>query len=109
MSIEMANGRVALEPGAILVLRRARGARLAVVCGTAWLTIDGDARDIVLRRRERFTVESDAEVAVSAILGAVQITVQPAARNEGWRTRLQAAVEKIGQRVRGTLAPVQAA
>jgi len=48
-------------------LERARGARLVCRQGTAWITMDGDERDIVLAPGASFVVDSDGAVTVGAL------------------------------------------
>ena len=43
------------------------GSRIACLCGTAWLTLDGDPRDIVLRAGESFLVDAEAPVMACAL------------------------------------------
>ena len=81
MSIELSRGILTLKRQGIAVLRRSRGLRLTVARGTAWLTIDGESRDVVLNPCDQFVVHSDADVAISAIAGPVEISVRPAAKN----------------------------
>jgi hypothetical protein len=50
-------------------LGRLRGYRIACLAGTAWLTLDGDRRDIVLRPGESFLVDADAQVLACALDG----------------------------------------
>ena len=50
-------------------LGRLHGRRVECRAGTAWLTLDGDRRDIVLRPGESFLVDADAPVLVCAIDG----------------------------------------
>jgi hypothetical protein len=56
-------------------LSNAAATRLHVVDGVAWITIDGDPRDIVLERGRSFDVDSDAEVIVFALGGPVAVEV----------------------------------
>lgn len=50
-------------------LGRLPGRRIACRAGTAWLTLDGDRRDIVLRTGESFLVDKDVQVLVCALDG----------------------------------------
>jgi hypothetical protein len=56
-------------------LSRASAARLHVVDGVAWVTIDGDRRDIVLERGASFDVDSDGDVIVFALGGPAAVEV----------------------------------
>lgn len=61
-------------------LSHAAASRLHVLDGVAWITIDGDQRDIVLERGESFDVDSEADVIVFALGGPVAVEVHaPAA------------------------------
>lgn len=48
-------------------IERARGTRLVCRQGTAWITMDGDDRDIVLAPGASFVVDSDGVVTVGAL------------------------------------------
>jgi len=51
-------------------LGRLPGRRIACLSGIAWLTLDGDMRDIVLRPGESFEVDRNAPVLACALDGA---------------------------------------
>lgn len=53
--------------GRALRIERARGTRLVCRQGTAWVTMDGDGRDIVLAPGASFVVDSDGAVTVGAL------------------------------------------
>ena len=61
-----------------LKLTQARDTRLSVAAGLAWVTIDGQLRDIVLERGDSFVVDSNEKVVVFALDGpaAVELAVQ---------------------------------
>ena len=63
------------------------GSRIACLCGTAWLTLDGDPRDIVLRAGESFLVDAEAPVMACALGDgrAVIDLVAPKPRRPGHR------------------------
>lgn len=48
-------------------IEHARGTRLVCRQGTAWITMDGDERDIVLAPGASFVVDSDGAVTVGAL------------------------------------------
>ncbi len=48
-------------------LEHACNTRLSVVRGQAWITIDGDPRDIVLEPGSQFVVDSDQPVLIYAL------------------------------------------
>lgn len=56
-------------------LTRARATRVSVSEGLAWVTIDGQLRDIVLESGQSFVVDSNDKVVVFALQGpaAVQL------------------------------------
>jgi len=56
-------------------LQHAAATRLRVIDGVAWVTIDGDQRDIVLERGASFDVDSDADVIVFALGGPAAVEV----------------------------------
>ena len=51
--------------------------RLECVDGVAWITIDGDPRDVVLTRGQSFVVDRDDEVLVYALQNGAVVEVQP--------------------------------
>lgn len=104
MSIELTHGKLTLNHHGIAILKRSRGVRLTVARGTAWLTIDGESRDIVLNPCDQFVIASDAAVAISAIAGPVEISVRPAAPAPTRVARLMGQIARTWLRVRGVLA-----
>jgi len=64
MLIDASQARLPLQPGQAARLKSARDARLTAMRGIAWITIDGDRRDIVLAPGDSFVVDSDAPVIV---------------------------------------------
>lgn len=75
MTVDINDGVLQLQKGGYARLERARGTRLAGVGGSAWITVDGESRDIVLAPGEAFVLESDAAVLVTAIGGPVRVGV----------------------------------
>lgn len=104
MSIELTRGNLTLRRHGIAVLRRSRGVRLKVARGTAWVTIDGESRDVVLSPCDQFVVHSDADVAISAIAGPVEISVRPAAGKPTQTMSVMESVARTLSRVRGVFA-----
>ncbi len=51
----------------LVTLSGARGHVLDCLGGMAWVTLDGDSRDVILGPGETFRIESDAPVVVSAL------------------------------------------
>ncbi len=70
--------RLQLERGDHLSLRNARNTRLYVVSGYAWITVDRDARDIVLAPGESLLLSSDREVVVGALGSTLNLAVHAA-------------------------------
>ncbi|MGE5338932.1 MAG: DUF2917 domain-containing protein [Gemmatimonadota bacterium] len=100
MSIEMNRGRLTLRNHGVALLKHSRGAGVAIRQGTAWLTIDGEWRDVVLQPGESFVIATDADVVISAIAGPVEIalTAVAPATNPGVAT----ALARAWTRLRGT-------
>ena len=82
MIVESAQARVTLAPGQIARLQLRAGSRLHGVAGVAWITLDNDPRDIVLERREEWTLDKDARVLASALPddGGAEIRIEEAQR-----------------------------
>ena len=85
---------LSLEYNQLARLTDACGTRVDCVDGHAWITIDGDRRDIVLARGESFVVDSAAPVIVHALQGPAAVAVharaarcpqRPARRAGFWR------------------------
>ncbi len=74
MNSSLAIPVTALGPHAALTLRNRRGHAIECVSGELWITQDGDSRDIVLARGERFTLDRDGAVLVTA-LGPARVRV----------------------------------
>lgn len=55
---------VSVPLGSVARLQQARHTRLGVRRGEAWITLDGDPRDIVLSAGQSFVLDSDAAVVV---------------------------------------------
>jgi len=104
MSIELTRGNLTLKHRGIAVFKRSCGVRLMVARGTAWLTIDGESRDVVLNPCDQFVVQSDADVAISAIAGPVEISVRPAATAPAQAASVMGEVARTWSRLRGALA-----
>jgi len=54
----------------------ARDTRVQVAAGVAWLTIDGQLRDIVLEQGETFVVDSNDAVVVFALQGPAAVELR---------------------------------
>ena len=95
---------LSLEHNQLARLTDACGTRVDCVDGHAWVTIDGDRRDIVLSRGDSFVVDSTAPVIVHAILGAAAVALharaarcprRPATRRGAWRRWIAALVAPV--------------
>lgn len=99
MWIDTVMARLTLDTRRAVRLKRARGATLRGRCGTIWITIDGDPRDIVLEPGERFVVDSLHPVLLLPLSGTAIVDVlepaQPARRQRiGWVHRLLQALHR---------------
>ncbi len=70
--------RLLLQRGQTSRLPGARVAHLCSAAGTLWITIDHDARDIVLEPGQCFTVRSNETVTVSALTGPAVLDLRTA-------------------------------
>lgn len=90
--------RLALENERIARLDQVRGATLRVRCGTAWITIDNDRRDIVLEAGDRFVIDTAQPVLLQSLGGEAVVDVlepmrgRPAHSRPGWAARLGTAL-----------------
>ncbi len=80
MSIDLECGNLMLNRRGVALLRGARGLRVLGRRGAAWLTIDGERRDVVLNPGEAFVVDTDRDVVISALVGPVEVAVRAAPR-----------------------------
>lgn len=78
MLIDIPRTRLLLERGQFSRLTGAAHAVLSSRCGTLWVTIDHDARDIVLEPGQRFEVPSAEPLLVSALGGPAVMELRPA-------------------------------
>ena len=81
MLLNTEHARLGLDKDQMARLARACDTRLECVDGVAWITVDGDRRDIVLSRGESFVVESGADVIVYALQGPAAIEIHPPLTN----------------------------
>lgn len=70
--------RINIGRGDLLRIRNGKGVTVAVGRGTAWLTQDGDGRDVVLESGGSFRLDRAGTAVVSA-LAAAEITLTAAA------------------------------
>lgn len=78
--IHASDVRMQLHKGDHLTLNGARGARLTCVNGTAWITVDRDAQDVVMLPGDSFVVSSERSVLVGPLFGAVTLDLQGTSR-----------------------------
>ena len=86
MNMTRLHTKYELEPLATLVLRDACNSTIGVVSGSLWLTMEGDARDIVLEPGTSFTVDRDG-LTVLAAQSASVIEVREREKASGWWAR----------------------
>ncbi|MET0518267.1 MAG: DUF2917 domain-containing protein [Burkholderiaceae bacterium] len=79
MLIDSPRTRLLLERGQFSRLSGVAHAHLASRCGTLWITIDHDARDIVLEPGQGFEVPSAETLLISALGGPAVMELRPAA------------------------------
>lgn len=85
-----------ISPRSPLRLRVDTGRHLSAVAGTAWVTIDGDLRDIILEPGDTHAFERPSRVMVQAMGGDARITIEEGVEIESghpvadaWRTLWQ--------------------
>ena len=88
--------RLDLQRDRIVRLTEGRGMRIETLAGYAWVTVDGEQRDVVLSPGRSFTVASRAPVTVHAIHGPATVVLRAQAgppvraARPGWRVRVGA-------------------
>lgn len=78
MLIDVPRTRLSLQRGQTSRLPDARHTRLCSAEGTLWVTLDHDARDIVLEPGQCFIVPDDRGVTVSALSARAVLDLHPA-------------------------------
>ncbi len=78
MLIRASDVRMELRKGSNMKLEGARGVRLTSVSGTAWITVERDARDILILPGDSFVVPCDRSVLVGPLRGAATLELQGA-------------------------------
>ena len=78
MMIDVPHTRLLLQRGQTSRLPEARAAHLCSAEGTLWITLDHDARDIVLEPGQCFVVPNDNGVTVSALSLHAVLDLRPA-------------------------------
>ena len=67
MQVKLNQAAIRLGPHAPITLDHAQGSRIDCVHGHAWVTIDGDLRDIVLEAGESFRIEGTPRVVLQGL------------------------------------------
>lgn len=67
MILDTSSARIILEPGQVARWQLRAGTRVRGLRGSAWLTADGDARDIVLDPCDEWVVERDGRLLACAL------------------------------------------
>jgi uncharacterized protein YaiE (UPF0345 family) len=78
MDVNLHHAGIDLEARGHLVLRGARGARLACASGDLWITQDGDVDDHFIGAGETFEIAVDGSVIVQARRASRLMLVPPA-------------------------------
>jgi hypothetical protein len=76
MIVQATSACLTLWPGQVSRLTLRAGTRVRGLRGTAWLTADGDARDIVLDPKDEWTIERDGQVLACALQAQGQALLQ---------------------------------
>jgi hypothetical protein len=75
MLLATGQARLDLANDEVAHLENARGSRVTVIEGQAWITLEGEHVDRILGRNESWVVDTDGAVTVSAIRGAASLAV----------------------------------
>lgn len=67
MVLDTSPARILLQPGRVARWSLRAGTRLRGLRGTAWITADGDARDILLDPCDEWVLERDGELLACAL------------------------------------------
>lgn len=85
MTVNPARGAVCLPSGHGISLKDAAGVVLTAVKGRIWLTMEGEHRDIDLRRGATYTIERDGLTLVNAMEPSIVDVRVPHTRRAAWR------------------------
>lgn len=82
MVIDTSPARILLQPGQVARMHLRAGTRLRGLRGTAWITADGDARDILLDPCDEWVLERDGDLLACALQaqGAAMVQLDEPAR-----------------------------
>jgi hypothetical protein len=103
MQLQSDHALLPLSPRSPQHLTHARGLLLRARRSTVWVTVDGDTRDILLEPGQRWVVDSDRPVLVSALGGSALVELCDAnlqrdrARRITWSERLQSLWRRAGR------------
>jgi hypothetical protein len=76
MLIDTRIARLPLRVGKLARLANACNTRLTCLRGQAWITVDGEARDIVLEAGEQFTIDSNRHVIVHPLRAGAPLELE---------------------------------
>jgi hypothetical protein len=77
--------RYELADGELLALDRMKGRELVCRSGELWITVDGRPADIILAPGQRWLMEDDATLVVSALKDSLLVVTRTCARAERGR------------------------
>lgn len=89
VNLTLSRASVCLERGRGVSLRDAAGVVLTALTGRAWLTMEGDARDIDLTPGTPYRIERDGLTLVSALEASCVEVCVPRVMPSTWRARLE--------------------
>ena len=108
MLIDTRNARLPLTIGKLARLVNACNTRVTVLRGQAWITIDGDRRDIVLEAGEQFVIDSNRKVVVYPLRSGSPMEIAIDAGTTGCTTRRRSGFAGWVQAVQAALLPAAA-
>jgi hypothetical protein len=109
MLIDTRTARLPLTVGRLARLVNACNTRVTCVRGEAWITIDGDPRDIVLEAGEQFVIDSNRKVVVHPLRSGQPMELAIDASAPPCKARARRGVAGWLQAVQAALTPTPAA
>ncbi len=109
MLIDTRDARLPLTIGKPARLVNACNTRVTVLRGQAWITIDGDRRDIVLEAGEQFIIDSNRKVVVYPLRSGVPMELAIDASAPPCKPRRRSGLSGWLQAVQAALTPAPAA
>jgi len=106
MDLRIDPATIQLHPRQPLRLRVGAGRHLTSVRGTAWVTLDGDPRDVVLEPGDSFAFDRPGRAMVQALGGDAQLVGEEGIdieRGNSFSTALRDVAEDAAQRVWNSL------